>query len=69
MYFVGRLQTNSESGPRHLIFHPNGKFGYCIEEMAGAIRVAQKANCHFEYRWFLRLAALDDSNYDRQRFA
>ncbi len=27
------------SGPRHLTFHPNGKFAYCIEEMGGAIDV------------------------------
>ncbi|HBX61631.1 MAG TPA: 6-phosphogluconolactonase [Flavobacteriaceae bacterium] len=27
------------SGPRHLIFHPNGQFAYCIEELAGAISV------------------------------
>jgi 6-phosphogluconolactonase (cycloisomerase 2 family) len=27
------------SGPRHLTFHPNGKFAYCIEEMGGAVDV------------------------------
>lgn len=31
--------TTLGSGPRHLAFHPNGKFAYCIEEMAGAISV------------------------------
>lgn len=25
------------SGPRHFVFHPNKKWGYCIEEIAGAI--------------------------------
>jgi len=25
------------SGPRHFTFHPNGKYAYCIEEMAGAV--------------------------------
>ncbi len=30
-------KTAAGSGPRHLTFHPNGKFAYCIEEIAGAI--------------------------------
>ena len=25
------------SGPRHFTFHPNGRFAYCIEEMAGCV--------------------------------
>ncbi|WP_294304223.1 lactonase family protein [uncultured Chryseobacterium sp.] len=32
------------SGPRHLIFHPNGKFAYCIEEMGGAVSVYSYEN-------------------------
>lgn len=32
-------KTDLEAGPRHFTFHPNQKFGYCIEEMAGAISV------------------------------
>ncbi len=35
------LKTDLEAGPRHFTFHPNQKFGYCIEEMAGAISVYQ----------------------------
>ncbi|MFH7014575.1 lactonase family protein [Flavobacterium sp. FlaQc-52] len=30
-------KTDPESGPRHLAFHPNQKFAYCIEEMSGTI--------------------------------
>ena len=30
-------KTYLGSGPRHMVFHPNGKFCYCIEEMGGAI--------------------------------
>jgi 6-phosphogluconolactonase len=37
-------KTDLEAGPRHLTFHPNQKFGYCIEEMAGAISVYQYEN-------------------------
>ncbi|HSD06701.1 lactonase family protein [Flavobacterium sp.] len=38
------IKTDLESGPRHLTFHPNQKFGYCIEEMAGEISVYQYNN-------------------------
>ncbi|WP_343679387.1 lactonase family protein [Chryseobacterium arthrosphaerae] len=31
------IQAALGSGPRHLTFHPNGKFAYCIEEMGGAV--------------------------------
>ncbi|QSB28545.1 lactonase family protein [Flavobacterium sp. CLA17] len=37
-------KTDPESGPRHLTFHPNQKFGYCIEEMSGSISVYQYEN-------------------------
>lgn len=38
------IKTDLEAGPRHFTFHPNQKFGYCIEEMAGAISVYQYQN-------------------------
>ncbi|RZJ55032.1 MAG: lactonase family protein [Flavobacterium sp.] len=38
------LKTDSEAGPRHFTFHPNQKFGYCIEEMAGQISVYNYEN-------------------------
>jgi 6-phosphogluconolactonase len=31
------IQSIPGSGPRHFIFHPNEKFGYCIEELSGTI--------------------------------
>lgn len=37
-------KTDLEAGPRHLTFHSNQKFGYSIEEMAGAISVYQYEN-------------------------
>lgn len=37
-------KTDLEAGPRHFTFHPNQKFGYCIEEMAGYISVYQYKN-------------------------
>jgi 6-phosphogluconolactonase len=33
------LSTVPGSGPRHLTFHPNGKFAYLIEEMGGCVDV------------------------------
>lgn len=30
-------RTDPGSGPRHFIFHPNGKWAYLIEEMAGTV--------------------------------
>jgi 6-phosphogluconolactonase len=37
-------KTDLEAGPRHFTFHPNEKFGYCIEEMAGTISVYDYEN-------------------------
>jgi len=37
-------KTDLEAGPRHFTFHPNQKFGYCIEEMAGQISVYKYEN-------------------------
>ncbi|MEO5593365.1 MAG: lactonase family protein [Chitinophagaceae bacterium] len=33
------VNTLPGSGPRHMIFHPNKKFAYCIEEMSGMVVV------------------------------
>ena len=38
------IPTTAGSGPRHLTFHPNGKWAYCIEEIAGAVSVYNYAN-------------------------
>jgi 6-phosphogluconolactonase len=32
-----QMRTPAGSGPRHLTFHPNGKFAYLIEEMGGYV--------------------------------
>ena len=36
------------SGPRHLTFHPNGKFAYLINELSGKVTVFHYADGHFE---------------------
>ncbi|HVU97700.1 MAG TPA: lactonase family protein [Puia sp.] len=36
---VSQIKTPPGSGPRHLSFHPNGKFAYLIEEMGGYVDV------------------------------
>ena len=38
------VKTVSGSGPRHFTFHPNGRFAYCIEEMAGYITAYKYGN-------------------------
>src|ERR1700754_4617617 len=34
-----KIPTPPGSGPRHLTFHPNGKYAYLIEEMGGSVDV------------------------------
>jgi len=41
-------QLEPGSGPRHLTFHPNGKFAYLINELSGKVTVFQYANGHLE---------------------
>jgi 6-phosphogluconolactonase len=36
---LSQVRTPPGSGPRHLTFHPNGKFAYLIEEMGGSVDV------------------------------
>ncbi|MDR1171886.1 MAG: lactonase family protein [Bacteroidales bacterium] len=36
------------SGPRHLTFHPNGKFAYLINELSGKVMVSHYANGNLE---------------------
>jgi 6-phosphogluconolactonase (cycloisomerase 2 family) len=36
------------SGPRHLTFHPNGKYAYLINELSGTVTVFKYTNGHLE---------------------
>ncbi len=31
------VNTEKGAGPRHFTFHPNKKFGYCVEELSGSV--------------------------------
>ncbi|GLR19852.1 lactonase family protein [Portibacter lacus] len=31
------VQTNKGVGPRHFVFHPNRRYGYCVEELSGTV--------------------------------
>ncbi|MBB6372468.1 lactonase family protein [Chryseobacterium shigense] len=42
------ISSVSGSGPRHLTFHPNGKFAYCINELSGTIDAYLYANSSLE---------------------
>lgn len=35
--FLNTVKTTAGSGPRHLVFHPNGQFAYCTEELSGTV--------------------------------
>jgi 6-phosphogluconolactonase len=37
-------QSEPGAGPRHITFHPNGKFAYVIQELAGQVLVYQYQN-------------------------
>ena len=36
--------TTPGSGPRHFIFHPNGRYAYCIEELSGTVSTYKYTN-------------------------
>lgn len=33
------IKTVSGAGPRHMAFHPNGKYAYCVNELNGTVNV------------------------------
>jgi len=41
-------QLEPGSGPRHLTFHPNGRFAYLINELSGKVTVFNYANGHLD---------------------
>jgi len=43
MQSTEKIATTPGSGPRHLTFHPNGRYAYLVEEMGGCVDV---------YRWY-----------------
>ncbi|MBL0018055.1 MAG: lactonase family protein [Bacteroidetes bacterium] len=40
----GTIKSFPAAGPRHLTFHPNGNFAYCIEELSGRITAYRYQN-------------------------
>ena len=43
------IKTKLGSGPRHFIFHPNGDFGYGINELSGTIDTYQYKNGNLNF--------------------
>jgi len=41
------ISVTGGKGPRHMAFHPNGKFAYLIEEMGGSVGAYKYANGNF----------------------
>ncbi|MNF28282.1 6-phosphogluconolactonase [compost metagenome] len=46
------------SGPRHFVFHPNGKFAYCVEELTGTVSAYKYSNGKLDS--FQRITAHSD---------
>ncbi|MFZ4834768.1 6-phosphogluconolactonase [Rouxiella sp. Mn2063] len=44
------LQTVAGAGPRHMAFHPNQHFAYCVNELDSSVNVYQKDVATGEYR-------------------
>jgi 6-phosphogluconolactonase (cycloisomerase 2 family) len=44
----GSIRLEAGSGPRHLTFHPNGRFAYLINELSGKVTVFQYSDGHLE---------------------
>lgn len=44
------LPTAKGAGPRHMAFHPNQHFAYCVNELNGSVDVYQKDVTSGEYR-------------------
>lgn len=42
------ITTTPGSGPRHFVFHPYGRFAYCIEELSGTVAVYAYSNGRLE---------------------
>lgn len=53
--------ANPGGGPRHLAFHPNGKFAYLVLEMEGAVMVFDNANGELKEKQSITMLAPDFS--------
>lgn len=53
-------KTYEGGGPRHLTFHPNGKYAYLIEEMGGAVEAFDYQNGRFNL--IQRLPSVQDND-------
>jgi 6-phosphogluconolactonase len=51
-------QVASGSGPRHLSFHPSGKFVYVIDEMASSITAFSYDAAHGTFMWLQTVSTL-----------
>ena len=49
------------SGPRHLAYHPNGKFLYLVQEMDGAVSFYAYANGKLNLKQYISLVAKGDT--------
>lgn len=62
------LSTKSGAGPRHMVFHPNQHFAYCVNELDSSVDVYQKDVTSGEYHAIQTLDILP-ADYSGQRWA
>lgn len=63
------IATAAGAGPRHMAFHPNGKFAYCINELDGTITMFSIHNHSDHYCTPEQTLDLMPSNFTGTRWA
>lgn len=51
-----QVTTVEGAGPRHMVFHPNGRYAYCVNELDSTVDVWHLSNAHGEVE---RVQSLD----------
>ncbi len=54
------IRVAAKNGPRHFVFHPNGKFVYLVNELSAAVLVFSYDAAHGTWRDIQQASALPD---------
>lgn len=57
------VHSTTGSGPRHFVFHPNGHFAYCSEELSGTVVAYDWANGQLTPTQRIKSYAADQQGY------
>lgn len=61
---VARYQTKPGSGPRHLVFHPNGHTVYLLDELSSEVEVLEYQSEDGSLTYQSRISMIPDSHTD-----